>query len=174
MVDKHALFYLPSASVLEYATAKRFPIEKQQLEVLALGNPDLGDPILSLPFAEQEVYAIGWNFPAINVLTGKKATRDWVVDNIDRFNIVHIASHGEFDPVNPLLSALKLASTNGTETMDVFQTGDLSAKDIFGLQVNADLVVLSACQTGLGKVSAGDDVVVLNRAFLYAGTHAVI
>jgi len=165
LVDKHALFYLPSASVLEYATAKRFPIEKQQLEVLALGNPDLGDPILSLPFAEQEVYAIGWNFPAINVLTGKKATRDWVVDNIDRFNIVHIASHGEFDPVNPLLSALKLASTNGTETMDVFQTGDLSAKDIFGLQVNADLVVLSACQTGLGKVSAGDDVVVLNRAF---------
>lgn len=174
LVDKHALFYLPSASILEYAAAKRFPIDKRQLDVLAVGNPDLGDPILSLPFAEQEVYAIGWNFPAITVLTRKKATREWVVDNIDRFNIVHIASHGEFDPVNPLLSALKLAKTDGTEIMDVVQTGDLSAKDVFGLQVKADLVVLSACQTGLGKISAGDDVVGLNRAFLYAGTHAVI
>ena len=44
----------------------------------------------------------------------------------------------------------------------------------FGLKINADLVVLSACQTGLGKVTAGDDVIGLNRAFFYAGTHTLV
>lgn len=174
LMDTHALFYLPSASILEHVVAKRVAYNKQQLEVLAVGNPDLGDPILSLPFAEQEAHAIGWNFPAITILTRENATRDWVVDNIDRFDIVHIASHGEFDPVNPLLSSLKLARTDTTEIMDVVHAGDLSAKDVFGLRITAELVVLSACQTGLGRVSGGDDVVGLNRSFLYAGTHAVI
>jgi CHAT domain-containing protein len=174
LVDTLALFYLPSASILEYSVKKRVSYDKQTLDVLAVGNPDLGDPILNLPFAEQEVLAIGWNFPAITVLTREKAARDWVVDNIDRFDIVHIATHGEFDPVNPLLSALKLARTDATAITDVNHAGDLSAKDIFGLTIKAELVVLSACQTGLGKVSAGDDVVGLNRSFLYAGTHSVV
>jgi CHAT domain-containing protein len=174
LVDTHALFYLPSASILGYSVAKRTSHDKQKIEVLAVGNPDLGDPILNLPFAEHEVHAIGWNFPAITVLTRERATRDWVVDNIDRFDIVHIASHGEFDPVNPLLSALKLASPREADVLAGHHAGDLSARDIFGLTIKAELVVLSACQTGLGKVSAGDDVVGLNRSFLYAGTHAVI
>lgn len=174
LIDTHALFYLPSASILEYALSKQTASNKKKLEVLAVGNPDLGDPILDLPFAEQEVHAIGWNFPIITILTREKATRDWIVDNIDRFDIVHIASHGEFDPVNPLLSALKLAQPEGTDVLAGAHAGDLSARDIFGLTIRAELVVLSACQTGLGKISAGDDVVGLNRSFLYAGTHAVI
>ncbi|HSH70752.1 MAG TPA: CHAT domain-containing protein, partial [Deferrisomatales bacterium] len=52
--------------------------------------------------------------------------------------------------------------------------GDLRAAEVFGLEINADLVVLSACQTGVGKVTGGDDVIGLNRAFFYAGTHAIV
>jgi len=120
-----------------------------------------------LPFSEHEVHSIQWNFPKITILTKERATEKWVVDNIDRFGIIHLASHGEFDPVNPLLSAIKLAKEGETD-------GNLEAAEIFGLKLSADLVVLSACQTGLGKITAGDDVIGLNRAFLYAGTHAII
>jgi CHAT domain-containing protein len=90
-----------------------------------------------------------------------------VVNNIEKFGIIHMASHGEFNPVNPLFSAIKLSKGEDTD-------GNLEAAEIFGLKINADVVVLSACQTGLGKVTGGDDVIGLNRAFFYAGTHTIV
>ena len=90
-----------------------------------------------------------------------------MVRHISDFGIIHLASHGEFDPINPLFSAVKLAKDDRDD-------GDLKASEVFGLDIRAGLVVLSACQTGLGKVSRGDDVIGMNRAFLYAGTHAVL
>jgi CHAT domain-containing protein len=165
LTDRFPLFSLPSASVFRY-TLDRRTTEKNP-RVLAVGNPDLDNPALSLPFAEREVATIGWNFPEVTVLTGKRATEAWVVRHISGFGIIHLASHGEFDPINPLFSAIKLAR-------DQLDDGDLQSKEVFGLDIKAGLVVLSACQTGLGKVTRGDDVIGMNRAFLYAGTHAVL
>ena len=165
LIDKYSLFYLPSASVLGYTLGKR--IAEKKLSVLAIGNPDLGDPVFELPFAEHEVDSIRWNFPSITTLTNDKATKSWVVNNIEKFGIIHMASHGEFNPVNPLFSSIKLSRGEDAD-------GDLAAAEIFGLQINADVVVLSACQTGLGKVTDGDDVIGLNRAFFYAGTHTIV
>jgi CHAT domain-containing protein len=165
LIDRAPLFYLPSVSVLRYTLERRKA--ERNTRVLAIGNPALDDPALALPFAEQEVGSIRWNFPEVTVLTGEKATESWVVRHISDFGIIHVASHGEFDPVNPLFSAVKLVK-------DLHQDGDLEAAEVFGLRIRADLVMLSACQTGLGRVSAGDDVVGLNRAFLYAGTHAIV
>ena len=140
---------------------------QKNIRVLAIGNPDLGDPSLDLPFAEHEVASIQWNFPRITVLTREKASEEWVAENIGKFGIIHLASHGEFDPVNPLFSAIKLSHSHAFD-------GNLETSEIFGLPVNADMVVLSACQSGLGKVTGGDDVIGLNRAFFYAGTHTVV
>ena len=165
LADRFPLFYLPSASVLRY-TLERRKAEKST-RVLAIGNPDLKNPALDLPFSEKEIFTIGWNFPETTLLTRERATESWVVDNISDFGIIHLASHGEFDPVNPLFSGVKLAP-------DANNDGDLRAAETFGLQIEADLVVLSACQTGLGKITSGDDVIGMNRAFLYAGTHAII
>ncbi|MFC1867645.1 CHAT domain-containing protein [Thermodesulfobacteriota bacterium] len=165
VADRFPLFYLPSASVLRYTLERRKEREKRR--VLAIGNPDLEDPALNLPFAEHEVSAIGWNFPDITLLTGEKATESWLVTHIAEFGIIHLASHGEFDPINPLFSAVKLVR-------DTREDGNLEAAEVFGLSINADLVVLSACQSGLGKVTGGDDVIGMNRAFLYGGTHAVL
>ncbi|MFH2219462.1 MAG: tetratricopeptide repeat protein [Pseudomonadota bacterium] len=166
LVDRFPLFYLPSASILGYTLDKR-RTGKKNLNVLAVGNPDLQNPLLDLPFTEHEVNSIKWNFPNITVLTGKTATEDWVAANIEKFGIIHLASHGEFNTVNPLFSSIKLSK--GSEG-----DGNLEAAEVFGLKINADLVVLSACQTGLGKVTAGDDVIGLNRAFFYAGTHTLV
>ena len=165
LTDRHPIFYLPSASVFQY-TMERRKAEKND-RVLAVGNPDLRNPALDLPFTAREVAAITWDFPDITLLTGEKATESWVIRYIDEFGIIHLASHGEFDPINPLFSSIKLVR-------DARADGNLEASEVFGLKINADLVVLSACQTGLGKVTSGDDVIGMNRAFLYAGTHAMI
>ncbi|MBW1899469.1 MAG: CHAT domain-containing protein [Deltaproteobacteria bacterium] len=165
LAEDFSIFYLPSASVWKYTKSRRQA--KKNTNVLAIGNPDLGDPVFDLPFSEHEVDSIRWNFPNITVLTKERASEEWVVKNIGKFGIIHLASHGEFNPVNPLFSAIKLSKTGEYD-------GNLETSEVFGLQINADMVVLSACQTGLGKVTGGDDVIGLNRAFFYAGTHTVV
>ncbi|MDM8516979.1 CHAT domain-containing protein [Desulfobacterales bacterium HSG16] len=165
LIDRFTLFYLPSASVLDYTIKRR--MKEKNLKVLAIGNPDLGDATLDLPFAEYEVESTRWNFPDITILTRDKAKESWVKNNIKKFGIIYMATHGEFDPVNPLFSSIKL-------TRDIDDDGNLETSEVFALDINADMVVLSACQTGLGKVTGGDEVIGLNRAFFYAGAHTVI
>jgi len=120
-----------------------------------------------LPLAEMEANAIKWDFPKIDILTRERAKESWIRAHISDYQIIHIASHGEFDPINPLFSSLKL-------TRDLEQDGSLEVNEVFSMKINADLVTLSGCQTGLGELSGGDDVVGLNRAFIYAGTHALL
>jgi CHAT domain-containing protein/tetratricopeptide (TPR) repeat protein len=165
LVDRQKLFYLPAASVLKYTLARRNPEKK--LHILAIGNPDLGNSSLDLPFAEREAGTIHWNYPDVTILTRERATETWVREHISEFGTIHLASHGEFDPVNPLFSAIRLAK-------DEKYDGKLQAEEIFGLDIRADLIVLSACQTGLGDIRSGDDVVGMNRAFIFAGTHSLM
>lgn len=165
LIDRQKLFYLPAASVLKYTLARRNPEKK--LHILAIGNPDLGNASLDLPFAEREAGTLRWNYPDVTILTRERATETWVRKHISEFGVIHIASHGEFDPVNPLFSAIRLAKDEKSD-------GRLRAEDVFGLDIRADLVVLSACQTGLGDIRSGDDVVGMNRAFIFAGTHSLM
>ncbi|MFH1016781.1 MAG: CHAT domain-containing protein [Pseudomonadota bacterium] len=166
VADRYNLAFTPSASVLRYTLTGR-TIDRSTVRVLAVGNPDLGNPAMALPFAEKEVAAIAWDFPRIETLTGKKATKQWIEAHAEEFNVIHLASHGEFDPINPLFSAILLAASKTG-------SGNLSAEEIFGLKLNADLVTLSACQTGLAKIEGGDELIGLNRAFLFAGTHSIL
>lgn len=162
-VDRHALFRVPSASVMAYTLKRR---GRGAGEVLIAADPDLGDAALELPFARKEGRAVAFNFPDATLLTGSEAAKPEVLRDMGRSRIVHIAAHGEFDRENPLLSTVRLAPGQGGD-------GDLSASEVFGVSTPADLVVLSACQTGLSAVSAGDDVTGLNRAFIFAGTHVL-
>ncbi len=166
LIERYPLFFSPSASVLEYTFGR-----KQEwtgpVKVLAMGNPDLGSLNYDLPLAELEANAIRWDFPEVTILTRDKARESWLQDHIGEFQIIHIASHGEFDPVNPLFSSLKL-------TRDDQADGNFEVNEVFSLNINADLVTLSACQTGLGEITGGDEMVGLNRAFIYAGTHAIV
>ncbi len=166
LIEKHPLFFSPSASVLEY-TFNRKQKHEGPVKVLAMGNPDLGSLNYDLPLAELEANAIRWDFPEVTILTREKASESWLQKNISKFQIIHIASHGEFDPVNPLFSSLKLARDDEAD-------GNFEVNEVFGLDIKADLVTLSACQTGLGEITGGDELVGLNRAFIYAGTHAIL
>ncbi len=165
LVDRQKLFYLPAASVMKYTMGRRST--ERKLHILAIGNPDLGNSTLDLPFAEREAGTMRWNYPDVTILTRERATESWVREHISEFGVIHLASHGEFDPLNPLFSAVRLVKDNKAD-------GKLQADEIFGLDIRADLVVLSACQTGLGDIKSGDDVVGMNRAFIFAGTHSLI
>lgn len=84
------------------------------------------------------------------------------------YGIVHIAAHSDFQPQNPLFSAILLAA-------DEQEDGRLETHEIFNLNLDqTDLVVLSACATHLGELSRGDELVGLERAFFRAGTPSLL
>ena len=89
-------------------------------------------------------------------------------DEIAKSQYLHFATHGIVDEVRPELSQIYLASNSATED------GNLYTGEIYNLQLSADLVTLSACQTGLGKIYKGEGIVGLSRALLYAGANNML
>ena len=155
---------MPSANALAYVKTDK-PSKPGKL--LALGNPDLNNQALDLPGAQKEAVQVASIFPASKSLVRKDASKEAVKDLGNGFSILHIASHGQFDADKPLNSGLLLAG-NGTEE------GRLTVSDLYKIRLDTELVTLSACETGLGKVASGDDVVGLNRGFLYAGARSIV
>lgn len=164
LIERYSLRMLPSASVLKYVRNK--PVVKTG-EILAFGNPDLGDPRLDLVNAQAEAVAIAKNRPRSKVLLRKDANESAFRQYADGFRYIHFATHGVFNADSPLKSALLLAK--GPES-----DGQLTVDKLYSLRLDADLVTLSACETGLGKIANGDDVVGLTRAFLYAGSRSIV
>ncbi len=164
LVDRVTLQQLPSASVMQYLAARKPATAK---DMLLLGNPDLGRPDMDLPGAEAEVRAIKAVWPDSTMLMRKSATKGTLQKAGQLFKVIHVAAHGEFLSDQPLSSRL-LLSPEGDDN------GQLTAGDLYGMHLNADLVTLSACETGMGKVLSGDDVVGLTRGFLYAGSNSIV
>jgi CHAT domain-containing protein len=163
LVEDFTLSVLPSASVLRYLVDKGAGAPARALVV---GNPDLGSA-LALPWAEREARLVGQRERDATVLLRGDATEAQVKQRVEAVGLVHFATHGELSEADPLASAVLLVPGGGED-------GRLEVREVFGLDLHARLVVLSACETGLGKLSRGDELVGLQRAFLYAGTPAVI
>jgi CHAT domain-containing protein len=164
LLERHVLRLLPSASVLRYLRA---PLAGAAAATLALGNPDLDDPRLDLAHAEAEARAIAGAAPGARLLLRKEASETNFKSAAALFQRLHFASHGEFHPAAPLRSGLRLAR-------DAANDGLLTVGELYSLSLDADLVALSACETGLGDVAGGDDVVGLTRGFLYAGARSIV
>jgi CHAT domain-containing protein/Tfp pilus assembly protein PilF len=92
-------------------------------------------------------------------------------DELSQYRIVHFATHGLIDSIHPELSGLMLSMVN---EQGEAQNGFLRAHEIFNLNLLAELIVLSACQTGLGKQVKGEGLVGLTRGFMYAGATRVV
>ncbi|HMW01781.1 MAG TPA: CHAT domain-containing protein, partial [Acidobacteriota bacterium] len=107
-----------------------------------------------------------------HISTGFEATRTAVLENdLTQFRYVHFATHGLLNSGSPELSGLVLTLVNSDGTP---QDGFLSLQDIYNLKLDSDCVVLSACQTALGKNMRGEGLVGLTRGFMYAGARRVV
>jgi CHAT domain-containing protein len=128
----------------------------------------------ALPNTRNEVKAISKlvksNNGKANVLLSKNATKDKLSKalEVQSYQFVHIATHGLVNFKNPKLSALACYSKN--ETMDnLMYANEIQFKDI-----NADLVILSSCESGIGQMVVGEGLIALNRSFIYSGTKNVM
>jgi CHAT domain-containing protein/Tfp pilus assembly protein PilF len=164
VIDKYTLTYLPSASALANNASAR----------------DKADSILAvapgrsrLRHAPEEASSIAEMFqPYARLLTGVQATESAFKNIAGNYQTLHLATHGYFNKLNPLLSGLELEP-------DLDNDGLLEVHEILDLKLHSNLVTLSACETGLGggffaEIPAGDDFVGLTRAFLQAGSSSVL
>lgn len=167
LVQDYPIYYLSSASLMQFTREKRRASRGSGERALVMGNPSLGDQAYDLRFAEREAREIGRVYPESAVYLKSEATKPRAVSLSPDYDILHFAVHGELNQDDPMSSGLLLA---GGEKGD----GKLKASEIFSLNLKADTVVLSACETGLGKITNGDEIIGLTRAFIYAGTPSVI
>ncbi len=164
LIERRSIRQLPSASVLKYLKGVK---SQTAGTLLAFGNPDLGDPQLDLKYAQAEAMNVAKVLPNSKALVRREASESAFKRYSAGFRYLHIASHGTFHADSPLSSALLLAKDDTND-------GTLTVGELYSMRLNADLVTLSACETGLGKIANGDDVVGLTRGFLYAGSRSIV
>lgn len=154
LLDRFTVSYAPSASVLLLCAERR---------TSAAGPPlVLGVADEKAPLIEREARAVAEALPGSTLLLGDEADEESLRRLSVDARFVHVASHGFFRSDHPMFSALKLGG------------GRLSVLDLYGLDLNAELVVLSGCSTGLSEVRGGDEQVGLSRGVLYAGARALV
>lgn len=173
LAAKCEIEYVPSASVLSALHKNVQNTVSGQKALLAVAVPTAdaaADP--PLPFAKSEVESIAKFYPAsdVTLLIGNQATEENMKKlELNQYRNLHFASHGFINESRPQLSALVLSSSSKSK-----EDGYLTMREVFDLNLHADLVVLSACKTGLGSQSRGEGVTGLYRAFLCAGTSSVL
>jgi len=136
-------------------------------------QPRAGDGTFArLRFSRDEAEAIGAVSPdAFAALDFRAAKQTLTSRDLRKYRILHFATHGSLDTAHPELSGLvlSLVDANG-KPIDGF----LRLHEIYNLDLDADLVVLSACRTALGKDVHGEGLIGLTRGFMYAGASRVV
>lgn len=164
LVSQRPLRVLPSGSVQKFIRTTQ---SGKPNKMLILGNPDLGRASLDLPSAEVEAKGLAEMLPGSTMAVRKAASETFFKSIAPQHAYIHIASHGQFRADDALGSRLLLAA-------DQYNDGSLTVRELYGIRLHAELVTLSACETGLGKSLSGDDIVGLTRGFLYAGSSNVV
>ncbi|MCF3643571.1 CHAT domain-containing protein [Planktothrix agardhii] len=175
LIEKHTIVMSPAITVLETTHKQRQNLSSSAQDIVIVGNPQMPklapspgeepQPLASLRYAEKEAIEIAKMFNT-SALIGANATESTVVERLKTARIIHFATHGIVDNIQPLNSSVAL-TPGGSED------GLLTADEIFDLKLNAELVVLSACDTGLGRLT-GDGMIGLSRSFLNAGVPSLV
>jgi CHAT domain-containing protein/Tfp pilus assembly protein PilF len=192
LLEDAAISYAPSLTVL-LEMVRRHGARSEAQRLLALGNPAfskqdadrmitqaslapndhaLRDLPVDLPNARHEVAALSRLYgPAHSAIyTGAAATEQTFKADAGKYDVLHLATHGVFDNRNPMYSHLLLVGP-GTSGDD---DGLLEAWEVVNLNLKADLVVLSACETARGKASGGEGLIGMSWAFFVAGSPSLV
>lgn len=198
LVEDHKISYIGSADMLvqpQYADAQ--VEDKSEMDLLAFGDPAFGIEarkpgkrrhktasidvvrralvargfrLPPIPRTRDEVESIASFFPAdrTRLYLGKESTEDALHhESLHRYRRLHFATHSFVDEKSPKRSAVLLTSNSEED-------GLLDVDEITDLDLECDLVVLSACQTGRGQLLTGEGIIGLARAFLYSGARSVV
>jgi CHAT domain-containing protein len=194
LIEKHTILTAPSIEVLALTRQQRQRVGAQGLaplqgnDAIIVGNPTMpsvppepgqpAQPLPSLPGSEMEANAIA---PLLKTkpLIGNQATKSAIKQLMPKARIIHLATHGLLDEFRGLGSAIALApdSPSSVPTLTKGAIGEvdglLTAEEILDMKLNAELVVLSACNTGRGRLT-GDGVIGLSRSIISAGVPSVL
>jgi CHAT domain-containing protein/Flp pilus assembly protein TadD len=172
LVESAAVSYVPSLAVFRESLRER-PSKAEPPTVLAMGKADFGSTGLApLPEAELQAAELGrvYGSGRAAVYLGLEATEDRFKTEAPRHRIVHLATHGILDEASPLYSHVVLSQ--GSEGAP--EDGLLEAWELLDLELHAELVILSACETGRGRVADGEGIVGTTWALLVAGSEATV
>jgi CHAT domain-containing protein len=199
LIEDYEISYLPSASLIELLRQPSATDQKDQLDLLAFGDPvfpqqakpsltrkvpatptevdrqawDLEMPNLSrLPRTRDEVEYIASLIPKERqrLFLGKASTeKAFKQEPLNKYRWIHLATHSLIDERSPARSAVVLG-LDGNHDEDGF----LHANEIEDLDLNSDLVILSACETGRGRLLSGEGIIGLSRSFFIAGARSVV
>lgn len=182
LIEKICTSYIQSASLLD----PQLQVKRKPSKILiAFGNPisdqkaqqskaansaDRQNQFLPLPNSEEEVNRIGQLFNGKPLIyTGNNATEKRFKENAGQSQIIHVASHFEVNDYDPLYSKIVFSRADKSN-----EDGYLQTYEVFNMHLNADLVVLSACNTALGKLNKGEGLIGISRAFMYAGVPGML
>ncbi|MBD2215642.1 CHAT domain-containing protein [Calothrix sp. FACHB-1219] len=175
LVEKHTILTAPAIQVLNFTHQLEQGRQTNYQNALIVGNPTM--PVVStepgkpgtrldpLPGAEQEAKTIA-DLLKTKAILGKDATKANILQRLSQVDVIHLATHGWADDYRGLGSWIALAPSGKDD-------GLLKAEEILDLKLKAQLVVLSACETGKGKLS-GDGVIGLSRSLISAGVPSVL
>jgi CHAT domain-containing protein/Tfp pilus assembly protein PilF len=202
LLEDFALCYAPSVTALlemSRTRNRRRSASEDSSTLLAVGNPAVSPESTTrssstlraekpglITEAEQEVVSIAgiYGEAKSKVLVGPLARENVVKAEAPKFRILHFATHGKLDDASPLYSYLVLAqpdtppgqskNPDGTTRPPDTDDGLLEAWEVMQMELKADLVVLSACETGRGRPGSGEGVVGMSWAFFVAGAPAIV
>jgi CHAT domain-containing protein len=165
LLEERALSYAPSASVLAYLLGRA---ARERTRVVALGNPDLGAARLALPGAQREAETIKALYTNAEIYLQKDATKERLLARAPESQLLHVGAHAEVDEIDPLYSVIRLARSEKL-------AGELEAHEIYRVNLSRSAIVaLSACETGLGRITRGDEPWGFTRPVLSAGAPAML
>ncbi len=169
MVNNFAISYEFSAGLL--LQKAKSPKQSQATSIFLcapISFPE-NDHLNDLPGTEQEVNNIAKLFASKTLVAKRSEANESLMKSgrLAEFRYLHFATHGVVDEESPELSRIFLQTSSNED-------GNVFSGEIFNIKLNADLAVLSACQTGLGKFSKGEGVIGLSRALVYAGAKSIM
>jgi CHAT domain-containing protein/tetratricopeptide (TPR) repeat protein len=187
LVEDYAIAYAPSLTVLREMKRLRRPLPDNAAPaatLLAFGNPNISqqqttarlaatmnEPLASLPEAERQVKTLAELYGAeqSKVYLGAEASEDRVKTEAGNFRILQFAAHAVLNDASPLYSHVVLSRPNGSS-----EDGLLEAWEMMKLDLHAEMVVLSACDTARGRNVSGEGVIGMSWAFFIAGSPATV
>jgi len=154
LIDSVTVSYAPSASIFAFCQRKPLPTWERSL---VLGIPDSRAPLIL-----DEVQSVARILPDAELIVGAEANEAKLHEKGSQSRVIHIATHGSFRQDNPMFSGIRLG--------DAY----LNLYDLYQLKLEAELVTLSGCATGMNVVSPGDELLGLIRGLLFAGAQSLL